>query len=263
MTIKWTYKNDGDKLMWMVCAKRMGYKVAVLAATILFVACSHVSHDTSSQKYATAAEKDFSTGWRHFSLPGKTPTIYDFSQQDGREALTAKAGRSASIMRREVNIAAANLNMVNFSWQVPELIQGADLAVRDLDDSPVRIVLVFEGDRSKFSAKNAMLSELAQVISGEPLPYATLMYVWCNKRQPGSVVVNPRTDRIRSVVVESGSKNLRQWLDYQRNIRTDYEKAFGEAPGNLISVGIMTDSDNTKTQTSAAYGQVSFGERPF
>ena len=252
--------------MWMTYVEKVAIKVAakvaVVAASLTLAACSHVSQIASSQESADAAEKNFSAGWRHFPLPGKTATVYDFGRQDGREALTAKAGISASIMRREVNIAAANLNVVNFSWQVPELIQGADLAERDLDDSPARIVLVFEGDKSKFSAKNAMLSELAHVMTGEPLPYATLMYVWCNKRQPGSVVINPRTDRIRSVVVESGTNNLRQWLDYQRNIRSDYEKAFGEAPGNLISVGIMTDSDNTKTQATAAYGKVSFGEKP-
>jgi Protein of unknown function (DUF3047) len=252
--------------MWMACVERVAKKlavvVAVVAATLTLVACGHVSRDMTPQEDTAAADKDFSAGWRHFPLPGKTPTVYDFGRKDGREALTAKAGVSASIMRREVNISAANLNVVHFSWQVPELILGADLAERDLDDSPVRIVLVFEGDKSKFSAKNAMLSELAHVMTGEPLPYATLMYVWCNKRQPGSVVINPRTDRIRSIVVESGEKNLRQWLDYQRNIRADYEKAFGEAPGNLISVGIMTDSDNTKTQTTASYGNVVFGGKP-
>ena len=147
---------------------------------------------------------------------------------------------------------------VSFSWQVPQLIENADLAERDLDDSPVRIVLTFEGDKTKFSAKNAMLSELAQVMTGEPLPYATLMYVWCNKRPADSVVMNPRTDRIRSMVVESGKKNLRQWLDYKRKISSDFEQAFGEAPGKLLSVGVMTDSDNTKTQISAAYGSVKF-----
>jgi len=252
--------------MWMTYVEKVAIKVAakvaVVAASLTLAACSHVSQIASSQESADVVEKNFSADWRHFPLPGKTATVYDFGRQDGREALTAKAGISASIMRREVNIAAANLNVVNFSWQVPELIQGADLAERDLDDSPARIVLVFEGDKSKFSAKNAMLSELAHVMTGEPLPYATLMYVWCNKRQPGSVVINPRTDRIRSVVVESGTNNLRQWLDYQRNIRADYEKAFGEAPGNLISVGIMTDSDNTKTQATAAYGNVVFGDKP-
>lgn len=245
---------------------------AAVALVLNLMACSHVSQDVSKAQAkpdniavieAHVVEKSFSAGWQHFKLPGKTATIYDFVRKDGRDAMTAKAGTSASMMRREVNIDATKLDTVNFSWQVPDLIQGADLGERDFDDSPARIVLTFEGDKSKFSAKNAMLSELAHVLSGEPLPYATLMYVWCNKRQPGSVVINARTDRIRSVVVESGEKNLRQWLDYQRNIRVDFEKAFGEAPGNLISVGIMTDSDNTKTEAMAAYGNVVFGEKSF
>ena len=245
---------------------------ATIALCMNLLACSHIAQQdvalqadvkTAAEVVAEtrAFEKSIFAGWRHVTLPGKTATIYDFVRKDGRDALTANAGTSASMMRRDVNLDAAKLDTVNFSWQVPALIADADLAERDFDDSPVRIVLTFEGDKSKFSTKNAMLSELAQVITGEPLPYATLMYVWCNKRQTGSVIVNPRTDRIRSIVVESGAKNLRQWLDYQRNIRADFEKAFGEMPGNLISVGIMTDSDNTKTQTAAAYGKVFFGEK--
>jgi Protein of unknown function (DUF3047) len=239
-------------------------KWLAVAVTLILTACSHVSQDMLSkvETNINVNEKSFFEGWRHFPLPGKTATIYNVSQQDGRKALTAKAGTSASMMRRDVHIPAANLEDIRFSWQVPKLIEGADLAERDLDDSPVRVVLTFDGDKTKFSTKNAVLSELAQVMTGEPLPYATLMYVWCNKRQAGSVVINPRTDRIRSVVVESGSKNLLQWLDYKRNIRADFEKAFGEMPGNLISVGIMTDSDNTKTKAAAAYGKVFVGEKP-
>ena len=238
------------------------FTTVVLA--MLLGACSHVTKDAVSDApsiqadAAKSEQNDFFAGWRHYPLPGKTATLYSLDRLDGRAALTAKAGTSASMMRSDVNIAAAQLDEVNFSWQVPQLIENADLAERDADDSPVRVVLVFEGDKKKFSAKNAMLSELAHVMTGEPLPYATLMYVWCNKRPAGSVVLNPRTDRIRSIVVESGKKNLRQWRDYKRKIRHDFEQAFGEAPGKLLSVAIMTDSDNTKTQVSAAYGSVKF-----
>ena len=200
------------------------------------------------------------SSWQHMTLPSKKQTLYTFSDQQGRDAVQAHATSSASMLRQDVRIAAKDLDVVKFSWHVPELIRDADLAERDSDDSPVRIVLVFEGDKSKFSAKNAMLSEMAEILSGESLPYATLMYVWCNKRAPGSVVVNPRTDRIRSIVVESGARNLRQWLDYERNIRADYEKAFGELPGDLLRVGVMTDSDNTQSQTVASYGAMLFGK---
>lgn len=111
-----------------------------------------------------------------------------------------------------------------------------------------------ELDRAKFSLKNAMLSELSHALTGEPLPYATLMYVWCNTRPAGSVIVNPRTDRIRKMVVESGARHLNQWLDYERDVRADFEKAFGEPPGALLAVGIMTDTDNTHSKVQAWYG---------
>lgn len=163
------------------------------------------------------------------------------------------------MVRQVLRIEPAELSSVRFSWKVPDLIKQADMALRESDDSPVRIVLAFEGDRGKFSGKNAMLSELAHVLTGEEMPYATLMYVWCNTRKPGSVIVNPRTDRIRKIVVESGAGKLRQWVDYERNIRADYEKAFGEAPGALVGIGIMTDSDNTRSTTRAWYGPVTVG----
>ena len=161
--------------MWIKHALRWLAISFAVAGVMSLLACSHVAKQEVKETHAV--EKSFFAGWRHFTLPGKTATVYDFARKDGRDMLTAKAGVSASMMRRDVNIAATKLDTVNFSWQIPELIAGADLAERDLDDSPVRIVLTFEGDKSKFSAKNAMLSELAQVMTGEPMPYATLMYV--------------------------------------------------------------------------------------
>ncbi len=194
--------------------------------------------------------------WRHYALPGKASSQFAYTRKDGRDAMAVTSLASASMVRKQVRVEPAELGSVRFSWKVPELITQADMALREADDSPVRIVLAFEGDRSRLSARNAALSELALALTGEELPYATLMYVWCNQRAPGSVIVNPRTDRIRKLVVESGQGKLNQWLDYERNIRADYEKAFGEAPGALVGIGIMTDSDNTRSSARAWYGPV-------
>ena len=160
------------------------------------------------------------------------------------------------MLRQKIRIDPIALNSLHFSWQVAELMATADMAKRDQDDSPVRIVLAFEGDRKKFSMKNTMLSELSHLVTGEPMPYATLMYVWCNNRPLNTVIENPRTDRIRKIVVESGSERLNQWLTYERNIRADYENAFGEAPGALIGIGLMTDTDNTQSHIQAWYGAI-------
>lgn len=199
--------------------------------------------------------------WVHQVFPGKSPTLFRRAQKDGRDAVAVTASSSASMLRQPRRIEPQDLGHVRFSWLVPQLIAQADLASRDADDAPVRLILAFEGDRSRFSPRDALLSELAHSLTGEPMPYATLMYVWCNKREPGTVVKSPRTDRIRTLVVESGARRLNRWLDYERDIRADFERVFGEAPGALVSVGLMTDSDNTRSVARAWYGSVEFVPR--
>lgn len=192
--------------------------------------------------------------WQHIALPGKRPTEFKAMQVEGRSTMAVTAASSASMLRKQVRVEPRDLGQLRFSWKVPALIPGADMAQRDTDDAPVRVVLAFDGDRSQFSTKNAMLSEMARMLTGEEMPYATLMYVWCPTRQAGSVIHNPRTDRIRKLVVESGASRLGQWVDYAQDIRADFIRAYGEEPGALIAVGIMTDADNTRSTTQAWYG---------
>lgn len=194
--------------------------------------------------------------WEAVLLPGKLRTLFTPELRGEKTALKAQAKSSASMLRQRLHIAPEKLGTLQFEWQVEQLIDGADMSQRDTEDSPVRLILVFDGDRSRFSAKNALLSELTHGLTGEPMPYATLMYVWCNACTPESVIVNPRTDRVRKLPLESGPAHLGQWRSYRRDIRADFEKAFGEAPGALLGLAIMTDTDNTRSTTRAWYGAV-------
>jgi len=194
--------------------------------------------------------------WDKVVLPGKLRTAYKLERQTQGYALQAQAESSASMLRQRLRIAPEQLGRLTFDWRVERLIPGADMLLRETEDSPVRLILVFEGDRQRFTPKNAMLSELTHSLTGEPMPYATLMYVWCNQCPSESVIVNPRTDRIRKLAVESGPGRVGIWLSYTRDIRADFEKAFGEAPGALLGVGLMTDTDNTRSTTRAWYGRV-------
>ena len=232
----------------------------------LLQACSNLQPTAQVNTPGTTQAKDQDTAtnwqpedqlkWEVVRIPGKVATQYSVVRLSNRRSLMASAASSASMLRKDLRIEPEQLNALNFSWQIQKLIEGADMAQRDYDDSPVRLVLAFDGDRSQFSPKNAMLSELTHALTGQPMPYATLMYVWCNQRPVNSIIQNPRTDRIRKIVVESGAGRLNQWTSYERNIRADYEKAYGEAPGALIGIGIMTDSDNTRSHAQAWYGPI-------
>lgn len=235
-----------------------------LAAALLLTACAtHPpaslpgADDATVSPWAQVSTAESANGiWRHQEFPGKRANRYHYALKDGRHTVVVSASSSVSMLRQALRIEPADLHRVRFSWKVPALIDSADLNDRDLADSPVRVVLAFEGDRSKFSARDAMLSELAHALTGEPMPYATLMYVWDNRAAPGTVVTSKRTSRIRKLVMESGPLKLNQWLDYERDVRADFEKAFGEPPGALVSIGIMTDTDNTASTSTAWYGPV-------
>jgi hypothetical protein len=60
------------------------------------------------------------------------------------------------------------------------------------------------------------------------------------------------------VVVESGPQNLGLWVKESRNIYEDYKNAFGEEPPMINGVAIMSDTDNTKEQATAYYGDIVF-----
>lgn len=213
--------------------------------------------DLASSPWAAASTAVGHSGpWKHQEFPGKRASHYRYARVDGRDTMAVHAASSASMLRQIVRVEPADLSHVRFSWKVPALIEAADLTDRDREDAPVRVVLAFEGDRSRFSARDAMMSELAHALTGEPMPYATLMYVWDTHSAPGTVLSSTRTSRIRKLVMESGPGNLNRWLDYERDIRADFLKAFGEAPGALVSIGIMTDTDNTESTATAWYGPV-------
>jgi Protein of unknown function (DUF3047) len=183
-----------------------------------------------------------SADWHMVTVPGKKPTRYAWVQKSGRPAWHAQAEVSASMWRRRVHVDAAELAKVDFAWWVSALNPQSQLGSIDGDDAPARVMFSFAGDEGQLSARNRMMFELARTLTGESPPYATLVYVWDNSAPVDSVIVHPRTDRIRKLVVESGEHRLGQWLHYKRDLAADFRRAFGEEPGDLVGIAIMTDA---------------------
>ncbi len=227
---------------------------SVALATFVLAGCA--TQPMSPPGEAAPHSASAALGWHDLALPGKASTLYSFTTEQGRPVVLAESLGSASMLRRTVRVEPASLGRVKFSWRVPSLIETADLTDRDASDSPVRLILAFDGDHARLTLRNRLMFDLAHAVTGEAPPYATLMYVWDNKAPMESVIHSGRTDRIRKIVLESGKSNLGGWRHYERDIAEDYRKTFGEDPGPLIAVGLMTDSDNTRSRAKAWYGEV-------
>lgn len=74
----------------------------------------------------------------------------------------------------------------------------------------------------------------------------------------GTFEKNPFHDHVMTVVVANNSKNVGEWLEISRNVVDDYIAAFGKSPLWISAVTVMTDGDNTRTETQAWYGPIEF-----
>lgn len=195
-------------------------------------------------------------GWHAVPLPGKRATVYHWVELDGGAAVHAQADRSASMLRRAVARAPGSLGEVEFAWHASALPPQGDVLQAETEDAAARVLFAFNGDEQRLTPRNRMLFDLARALTGESLPFATLMYVWDARAPVGAVIVNPRSDRVRKIVVESGAAGLGQWRHYRRNLVDDYRLAFGKTPGTLLAVALMTDGDNTSSQLSTWYRDI-------
>jgi hypothetical protein len=198
--------------------------------------------------------------WRPLLLPGKAATRYGWDAKDGVRAIAAHADKSASIWERPWARGGDALGAVEFSWWIDGILGDANVAEAGLTDAPARVMFAFDGDTAKLPARTRLQFELAQTLTGRAPPYATLAYVWDATVPVGTVIVHPRNDRMRKIVVESGAKHTKQWRKYRRNLKDDFKLAFGEAPGRMTSVALMTDSDNVGGIAQAWYGDIVFDE---
>jgi hypothetical protein len=123
-------------------------------------------------------------------------------------------------------------------------------------------VLGFDGAKDELPFADQIMFETAKLLTGRDMPYATLMYIWENKAPVGTVIANGRTGRLKKVVAASGADGVGQWRNFSRNIVEDYEKAFGEKPGRLIGLGVLTDTDNTGDTVEAWYGDIRLLQEP-
>lgn len=192
----------------------------------------------------------------------KTPTTYEIVQNSSESVLHAIADSSASALGVPVSFDVKAAPVLVWRWRVAALIDEADNTVAAKEDSPARIVLEFDGDKSKLSFSDRAASGFAKQLGGRDLPYATLMYIWSNTAPVGTVIPNPHAKRIQMVVASSGPAGVGKWQSLRRNVYDDYKRVFNEEPGLLKSVGVMTDTDNTGTKAEAWYGDLRFSPAP-
>ena len=246
---------------------RLALRFAIIPVLALLHGCATLTSEPPEQIVlpyvtnfsASQPEDAMPDGWQQWTLSRfKKPTEYRLVKEDGRIVVRARASSSASGLVHPLNLDPARYPLLQWRWKVDELIATADNTRKDTEDSPVRLVISFDGNLDKLDFDDRLFFDQIKAFTGQQLPYATLMYIWENRVPKGAVIPNRHTSRIKMVVAESGREKLGKWQEQSRNVYEDFRRAFGERPGRITAIGIMTDTDNTGDNVHAFYGDIVF-----
>jgi hypothetical protein len=197
-------------------------------------------------------------GWKPLTFK-KVPklTTYELVKDGDVVVVRAVSQASASGLTKAVTINPIEYPIVRWRWKVENLLKGSDVSRKDGDDYPARLYITFDYDPDKVSFGRKLKYKAGQAIFGD-IPIGALNYIWETRTPVGTIIENAYTDFARMIVVESGPQKVGTWVTEVRNIYDDYKKAFGEEPPMISGVAIMSDTDNTKEQAIAYYGDIVF-----
>ena len=243
-------------------------RLAVLAVLTVLAGCAAVPDGPTEialpyvkifSKNQPAEDGKLPDGWRRWTLSKfKKPTHYKLVDYNGRTVVKAQADASASGLLHKLNIDPREFPVLAWQWKTTALIKTADNRTKHREDSPVRVVVTFAGDINKLPLDERLFADNIRLLTKQEMPYATLMYIWENRASVNTLLPNLHTSRIKMIVAESGAGKVGAWHDVARNVYDDYRRAFGEEPGRITAVAVMTDTDNTGESVLAYYGDITF-----
>jgi Protein of unknown function (DUF3047) len=243
---------------------RKPYWYIAFSAALLCAGCATAPREAvilmdQVTEFSTAAPgTGLPGGWKIWTLARfKKPTAYDLIKKDGATVVEARADNSASALLHGLNnLDPSEHRELMWRWKIEELIKNQDNTKSATEDAPVRLVVRFGGDTAKLDISERIFSAQVKAVTGQELPYATLMYIWARNSPVETVITSRFTERIKMVVAESGPAKVGEWQDVRRDIYEDFKRAYGEEPGPITGIGIMTDTDNTGEKTRSWYGDI-------
>lgn len=219
------------------------YPLTVLGLTLYILiflgACSTQSKNENTQtKQKIVIPFSPLTGWVERRFSGSSN--YQLEQKNGITILTANSENSASLLYKKIRINLNQTPYLNWQWLVEQTYANTgNEQVKKGDDFPARIYI-------------AIKPSLGQI-----KPRA-LTYVWASNAEQFSYWNNPFTNSVKVFSLQSGKALVGKWVMEKRNLKQDLSELFGQSIETIEGIGVMTDSDNSKTVGKAAYANLFF-----
>ena len=205
--------------------------------------------------------------WRVVGLPGGTIPVTEFqiSPIDGVSVLQMHADKSYGTLSHALPPRVPGpRTTLQWRWRLDQALANPNLRRKDGDDAALKVCAMFDMPLERLGFVERNVLRLARTRSGEPLPAATLCYVWDPTLQPGTLLPNIYSARVRYLVLNGAETPLHQWAAHSRNLQQDFLQAFGDESPTvppLIAIVVGADADNTAGSSLAYVSDVALVEQ--
>ena len=203
--------------------------------------------------------------WKVVGLPQQTKPFTRFSvvEIDGKRAVKIEADESYGNLVHPVKSMAPPAHL-SWQWRVEKPLEQANLREKSGDDTAVKVCVFYDLPIDNVPFADRQMLRLARSKTSDPVPTATVCYVWDAKLPAGTTLDNAFTRRMRYIVVESGTDRLNKWVAEKRDVDADFLKLFGDESKTvppIVGIAVGADSDNTQSHSVAYVSGVSLDVR--
>ena len=244
----------------------MGTNIISFASILVFLvyllASTHSAAESGTQGMIIAGSfsagvdsSGIPVGWQGRDFNGKNSFAVETA---GSTAfLRVESMASATGLFREVRFDPAQYPIVSWNWRVSRVVSSGNEREKDADDNAARVFVIFK-DKLHGGLFSKLKRKLAGALSGDFPAGVVICYVWSNNLAENQAIDSPISKRIRIVAVESGSEKVGHRVSEQRNVVEDFKRLFGAEPSEVVAVGVMTDTDQTRESVTAFYSEIVF-----
>ncbi|MEM7489534.1 MAG: DUF3047 domain-containing protein [Pseudomonadota bacterium] len=166
----------------------------------------------------------------------------DYSQGGG--TLGVVSDGTVSLLWKVLPERLHRATRASWGWSVAEGVPVTDLRQKGGDDRNLSIYFVWTDPQT---VAEANMNRAASLLRRDTTK--VLAYVWGDDAARGTILPSPYLPGLRTVVLRpAGTGQHTEQVD----LAGDYARAFGDAPGLLVGIGISADSDDTDTVIRAS-----------
>ncbi len=184
--------------------------------------------------------------WHKRSFAGETH--YEPTQFQNRAAIQAISQGDASVIYLSQVIDLVETPYINWSWLIKDKLPPLNELSKEGDDYVARVYVVLSGF-SLFQTRS-------------------LNYVWSSSQTSGAIWDNAFAGKkVKMMALRDPTAHSGQWYEEKRNVYQDLIATFGDQGSDeanedsyryIAAIAIMTDTDNSQTEATAYYGDISF-----